>query len=370
MLICLCLLLPAWSVQAQSGTGWSAPVDMTEDTDVDKGGFSYLLCDPYQNDHLVWASRIGDLAYIYYQTDKDGEWSKPSDVIATNDPLATGPVAIISQADNRIHLTWASTIFGGRLYYSNAPLDTASDANAWSKPILLHQAVGGLFAAMAVEPSGVLHIVYGVPNDNGLQPTLEHIRSTDSGKTWSPPATIFSGNVPTASTIYTMMTIDDAGTMHLTYNIRSFEYGAYSEAGYLTSKDAGQTWTQDTRIGGKSTTSPGLDYLGVYTFGDEIHLTWHEPARMHQYSTDRGATWSKPMEIVSLGAAFGGYNKIVKDSGGNFARHNRRRRWPLRRPLPEWRMAPPRADRQSLSRSTLLEYGRMWRQQAFCCFHG
>ncbi len=114
-----------------------------------------------------------------------------------------------------------------------------------------------------------------------------------------------------------MMTIDDAGVMHLTYNIRSFEYGAYSEAGYLTSKDAGQTWTQDTRIGGKSTTSPGLDYLGVYTFGDEIHLTWHEPARMHQYSTDGGVTWSKPMEIVSLGAAFGGYNKIVKDSGGN-----------------------------------------------------
>ncbi len=202
MLIGLCLLPPAWSVQAQSGTGWSAPVDMTEDTDVDKGGFSYLLCDPYQNDHLVWASRIGDLAYIYYQTDKDGEWSKPSDVIATNDPLATGPVAVISPADNRIHLTWASTIFGGRLYYSNAPLDAASDANAWSKPILLHQAVGGLFAAMAVEPSGVLHVIYGVPNDNGLQPTLEHIRSTDSGKTWSPPATVFSGNVPTASTIY------------------------------------------------------------------------------------------------------------------------------------------------------------------------
>ena len=343
----LLMALPRYApVYAQQGTGWSAPKDMTEGSEVDKGGFSYLMCDDYQNEHLIWASRIGEKAYLYYQTDKSGEWSEPSDIIATNDPLATGPVAVISKADNRIHLIWNSTIFGGRLYYTNAPLDSADKATSWSSPILLHQAVGGLFGAMAVEPSGALHVIYSVPNDNGLQPALEHIRSDDGGKTWSPPNTIFSTNVPTASTTYAMMTIDDAGKMHLTYNIRSFEYGAYSEMGYLTSEDNGATWTQDTRVGGKSTVAPGTDYFGVYTFGDdEIHLTWHDPERKHQYSTDGGVTWSKPAEIVSLGAAFGGYNKLVRDSNDNLPRDHRRRGWPLLRRVPEWRLASFRTDR-------------------------
>ena len=62
----------------------------------------------------------------------------------------------------------------------------------------------------------------------------------------------------------------------------------------------------------------GVEWIAPYAFGDnEIHLTWHDPDRMHIVSFDGGQTWSQPDVIASLPAAFGGPNEMVKDSDGH-----------------------------------------------------
>lgn len=100
--------------------------------------------------------------------------------------------------------------------------------------------------------------------------------------------------------------------------IRSQDYGIYSEVGYLQSPDLGQTWLSYRQIAINGTSFQGVSTLRPYTFGaDEIHLTWHDPRRMHQWSSDGGKTWSTPVEIMPLGAAFGGPNELAKDSAGN-----------------------------------------------------
>jgi hypothetical protein len=61
-------------------------------------------------------------------------------------------------------------------------------------------------------------------------------------------------------------------------------------------------------------TAPGVDVPRVFAFGpDEIHVTWSEPARRHIRSVDGGKTWSPPVTIVELGAAFGGFNQLAQD---------------------------------------------------------
>jgi len=107
--------------------------------------------------------------------------------------------------------------------------------------------------------------------------------------------------------------------LHVTYIVRSFTYGDYSELGYTRSLDSGSTWEKPLILA-QSTTAPGVDQIASFVFGnDEIHLTYDTPERMHQWSEDGGTTWHAPEEIVNgvnLGAAFGGENKLVKDSAG------------------------------------------------------
>jgi len=58
-------------------------------------------------------------------------------------------------------------------------------------------------------------------------------------------------------------------------------------------------------------------WIAPYAFGnDEVHLTWHDPRRMHTWSIDGGQTWREPKEIMPLGAAFGGRNELTQDSAG------------------------------------------------------
>ena len=68
----------------------------------------------------------------------------------------------------------------------------------------------------------------------------------------------------------------------------------------------------------QGTTFQGVSTLSPYAFGEnEIHLTWHDPRRMHMVSYDGGETWSAPDEIMPLAPGFGGPNKLVKDSAGS-----------------------------------------------------
>ena len=125
------------------------------------------------------------------------------------------------------------------------------------------------------------------------------------------------GVVKSPSTIVLSTEIDARDRIHVGITIRSQTYGDYSELGYIRSLDGGETWQPYQAIAKQNEITPNVSVIAPFAFGeDEIHLTWHDPRRMHMWSTDGGVTWSNPVRIIDLGAGFGGANYLAKDSAG------------------------------------------------------
>jgi hypothetical protein len=302
--------------QAQSITfEWSKPVDITQPSSTDQNRFGVLLCDQYQNVHLLWSGVSEAEPAIFYRNDVNAYWSNPVDILAVPDRFILRLAGAASNTSDTVHLIWTNMHASAELYYSQASLSDASNPRAWSRPQVLAEGVHN--AQIQTDSAGVIHVSYGVSEDERMRPTVYHIKSEDDGTTWSDPVVVFSTPSPLPSFQWVEMDIDDTDQIHVGVSLRSEEYGVYSEVGYVRSSDGGQTWSEYERIDKMGTTFQGVHIIAPYAFGkDEIHLTWHDPRRMHQWSFDGGDTWSNPIEIMHLGAAFGGPNQLVKDSAG------------------------------------------------------
>ncbi len=296
---------------------------MTQPSRESGGNFPKLVCDQYDNVHLFYGAlpEPGLPADIYYRTDAGNAWSEPANIIAVQEPVAIRFDAVISPDTDMFHLIWMNAWINGQLYYSHAPLASASDPRAWSTPRPLANQVSNASntgnATIAIDSAGVIHIVYGTYDQTFTQLAVQHITSSNGGQTWSLPTTVYSIATPIPSDIGARVTIDGQDRIHVAITMRSQEYGLASELGYMQSTDGGQSWSAYQKISDKSTSFQGLSTLAVYTFGDnEVHLTWHDPRRLHQWSFDGGRTWNGPIEMIGLGAAFGGPNALTKDSAG------------------------------------------------------
>ena len=316
MNVVLALLIAVPASMAQAPTGqWSHPIDITRPSDSQVGLWGALACDQYQNTHLFWSDMDPDNAAIYYRNNVGGNWSPPVDIIVNPKHSALRLGVDISPKTDTVQLIWVDRELRADLYYSQAPLAHATDPRAWSEPRLLIGGTDG--ASLAADKNGVIHIVYPTYDADGVQQTIYYIRSDDDGLTWSDPVVVFAMTAPLPSTSGAKLAVDDKGRLHVGITVRSYEYGAYSELGYIRSLDGGKTWGPYQKVTDTGTTFQGVSTLSPYAFGDnEIHLTWHDPRRMHMVSYDGGVTWSAPAEIMPLAPGFGGPNKLVKDSAG------------------------------------------------------
>jgi hypothetical protein len=301
----------------QSGSGWTTPIDITMQDVSSASSSDVAVCDPYQNMHMFWAdnSDTASSATIYYRTDISGNWSIPKDILLS-DPAVYYLSAAVSGRDNTVHLAWSNDVGRSLLYYSVAPLVDAGNPRAWLKPVVLDENIFN--PVVQVDPAGAVHIVYASSDEGQTNFDVLHLQSADGGITWSDPDIIFSTVFSQQSYIRIEMAIDGKGRIHVGLTQRSVEYGVYYEAGYVRSPDGGVTWDPYVVIDDTSGTFQGVEWIAPYAFGDdEIHLTWHDPRRLHQQSNNGGRTWSSPTEIMPLGAAFGGPNHLAKDSAGN-----------------------------------------------------
>jgi hypothetical protein len=314
VVLALMAMVPASMAQAPTGQ-WSHPIDITRPSDSEAGLWGTLTCDQYQNTHLFWSDMDPENAAIYYRNNIGGNWSPPIDVIVNPKHAALRLGSAISNKMDTLHLIWVDRELRADLYYSQAPLAHAADPRAWSTPRLL---VGGTDGgSITTDKNGAIHLVYPTYDADGIQQIIYYLRSDDDGLTWSDPVVVFALTAPLPSTSGAKIAADDRGRLHVGTTIRSYEYGAFSELGYVRSLDGGKTWGPYEKMTDTGTTFQGVSTLSPFAFGeDEIHLTWHDPRRMHMWSTDGGETWSAPVEIMPLAAGFGGQNKLVKDSAG------------------------------------------------------
>jgi hypothetical protein len=309
------LLWPVASYAQQTDTTWSQPVDTTQGSTAQMGSFDLLLCDPYQNTYLLWAEQSANGAAVYLRTDANGNWSAARDVIAVPGAVIFNLAAAISAPDNTVHVIWSDQYLRGNLYYSQAPLSTAGQPSAWSTPQLLGQAVD--WASNQPDSTGTVHVIYGTTDNSGLEHTVYHLELPTTGKSWSDPVVAYSVVSALPALIRPELAIDGRNRLQVGLSLNSYEYGAYSEVGYIRSEDGGQTWTPYRQVQNTGSTFQGVAWIAPYAFGnDEVHLTWHDPRRMHSWSSDGGKTWREPKEIMPLDAAFGGRNELTKDSAG------------------------------------------------------
>ena len=295
---------------------WRNPIDMTQSSTSSNALYPLILCDQYQNTHVLWSDRSEESA-LYYMNDLSGDWSAPMDVITNADDirLMIKLSAVIDDNTDLLHVLWVDQWIKGVLHYSQVPISQASNPRAWMKPIPL--AVGTENGAIDVDTAGNLHVVYGTSGDDNLEVGIDYIKSTDNGNSWSTPIKVVSKKVPFPSDPSAEIAVDDANRIHIGVTYRSQDYGSYSEVGYVKSEDGGLTWGNYELIDDLGTAWQGVSIISPYAFGaNEIHLTWHDPRRMHRWSNDGGSTWSEPDEVMGLGAAFGGSNALTQDSQG------------------------------------------------------
>jgi hypothetical protein len=294
---------------------WTNPVDITGGVSVNTNQYDTLACDPYQNVHLFWADQSEYGAAIFYRNNAGGDWSFPSDILAVRDTNVNYLRSAISTDPDMVHLSWVNLTFNGVMYYSNASLSKAGEPSEWLPPYVI--ATGVSNSDIDVDPSGNIHLVYSSSDEVGINNDVYHMISSDSGTTWTEPELIFSRTFAQPSFIQVWEDIDGKGRVHVGLTMRSQEYGLTSEVGYMRTIDDGGSWDEYKLLDNKGTAWQGVAWIEPFAFGDdEIHLTWHDPRRMHSWSMDGGKTWSQPEEIMALGAAFGGPNELTKDSLG------------------------------------------------------
>ena len=302
--------------QAQDiAPGWTTPEDISAPLSEGRDLNGVLICDPNQNLHVLWGKSHSNGSEIYYRTDAGGALSAPIDILALSDPLAIGLSATLTKPDSTLHVIWKNSYIRGDVFYSSAPLAEAGNLRAWETPRLVVSQADS--AGILADNSGSLHLVYGASDADGYSNSFYHVRSDDGGLSWSEPSLIYEARSAVPSTIGGSAAFDAAGRMHVGITVRSQEYGVYSELGYLRSPDGGQTWQPYRAIVTQSEATPNVSIIAPWVFGtDEIHLTYHDPRRMHTWSNDGGTTWSNPIQMVELGAGFGGANFLAKDSAG------------------------------------------------------
>lgn len=142
--------------------------------------------------------------------------------------------------------------------------------------------------AVASQSAPASTIVGSAPGPRALY----HVVSENGGETWSNPTVIH----PTASLGSTLLVAED-GSLHIALFLRDPDRWELA-----TSKDGGQTWQQTgiARFQGA--------YDGVWTSLSEddagtLHLSWVErrqgrPVALHAFSTDGGETWSAPRPLL------------------------------------------------------------------------
>lgn len=256
---------------------WRNPIDMTQASTSSNALFPLVLCDQYQNTHILWSDRFGESA-LYYMNDISGDWSAPMDVITNADDIRNmiKLSAVIDDSTDILHVLWVDQWIKGVLHYSQVPISEASNPRAWMKSVPL--ALGTENGSIDVDPEGNLHLVYGTSGDDNLEVGIDYIRSSDSGETWSTPINVVSKKVPFPSDPYAEIAVDETGRVHVGITYRSQDYGSYSEVGYARSVDGGFTWSDYELIDDSGTAWQGVSTISPYAFGEnEIYLTWHDP---------------------------------------------------------------------------------------------
>lgn len=277
-----------------------------------------IAADSAGNLHAVWLSHPGqdaskpytDVMYAYF----DGKtWSKPISVLVGSGYTPR----IIIDRQGWLHMTVG---IGQTLVYSRVHSSQAGNARNWLRPKPLTWVDFFGNQAFLLDSAGILYLVY----QNFNSSTIEYIRSTDGGRTWSAPMVLAqetgSDNKPGIPDLIE----DRQGTLHLVWSMtQAPSYYGGEGVYYLRSMDHGLNWSLSRRLDvyadGRNDKA-WLASISEVTPGKLI-VVWDRSAetglRMFTVSNDRGLRWESPRPVPGNIIFQTGLNPMLKDGAGN-----------------------------------------------------
>lgn len=246
-------------------------------------------------DHGQTFSRVSTLP-IPSPSDPGGNWGD-------RDFIAVGP-------DGTVYVTWdygprAEDVKivqgkGGSDYYSagdfNAVVQKSTDSGrTWSQPASISPGFpnGGVFSAPIVaEPDGALDVLYWQhptnPDTLALSPGREYsTRSTDGGTTWSTPVAVDPGAGSIALPVWWIdgsLAVDAAGNLYATWDTQR---GRHDTAWLAWSSDGGRQWSKRLRVTSSKRvgSSKNENLVQVAAAGrGQVYVGW-QTAAVNTYAT-------------------------------------------------------------------------------------
>ncbi|WP_026369856.1 sialidase family protein [Kallotenue papyrolyticum] len=305
LLLLLALLLAPTAALAQT-SGWSRPVEIK--TTTRSNWFPTLAVDPWGNPHLIFATGTGsgetakDL--LMYTTRRGDAWLAPNDIVMTGTGGWAARSSLAIDRSGRLHLLVRSR---DHILYTAADPVQASSAQAWQRPRVMNAIGMPYYAAIAIDPSGILHVVYQELTPNNKTTSCEgcsdvwYRRSLDGGASWSAPRNLSHSAY---GSIKLHIMIDSNNNVYVTWDEGKDPNAVLGEPigiAYTVSRDQGVTWAapQQLRLDGRAAEQ---GTLGVTDVGELVQVFRTTPGDelLYRVSDDRGATWSQPAPLPGL----------------------------------------------------------------------
>ncbi len=315
--------------RAEPTKGWSSDAQVPGYLD---GTFPpVLLADHNRTVHAFasqWVENDGRRhAIVYRQWSLKGGWTRPMDIILTPDGEAFVLGVYMDEAD-RIHalVEFSSRNFSN-VYYTSAPAEEADSAGAWSTPILLAGPLAAESAAITGDGQGNILIIFsGMSDGSGAY----YMLSSDSGETWSQPASFFLTYDPNLLAYSLHLSLASNQHIRATWNVLTslgVDKSLYFADFNLTTAAWSTPVELDTKVEDEDYFGPsfpelvdtGKQIVIMYNGGNPFMDRPVKPGRPVQevmLSSDGGTTWNGPSVPFPYHVGRSGSHAMVLDGAG------------------------------------------------------
>ena len=265
---------------------------------------------------------------VYRKWSLEEGWTTPVDILLS--PMDSDAViqGVYLDSTGMFHLLFYSGERTSKyIFYSQARVEKAASARAWSTPTIIGtQAIEPSYAAISGDDEGNLAVIY---SGNIAGGGVYSVYSTDSGSTWSDPETLFltrdSRNTPFSLRIFP----GQNKTIHAVWNVVT-NLGADVSLHYARYDLSEHRWSQPTTLNQRADAgvgSFGPSYPSLVDTGKQVVVLYNSgnpfpngpveqgrPMQVVSVSNDNGDTWTPPFIPFNRHQGRSGENTMALDS--------------------------------------------------------
>ena len=283
-----------------------------------------LLSDSKKDYHAFWLQQTDEagteMAYIYYARVLEGQWTRPTRILAPVDRNVEEPFSVSISEDGRFLVVWNGEP-AGSIYFSWSNTNRANFLSEWAEPELISDVQFGQSAVVLPGEDGRLAIAFSVSINEARGVYLSE--SEDNGNTWSQPEQVFDGAAAGWEIVGPVSLNQGAGNGYSVLlkrytspfdGLASMIFGG--EAGSITRAFSGLEDLSSVN-GTPSDVHWAKDLAGA---GQTIHRAWLERGATgnrlwHQYSLDEGATWIPQDTVLTPNGEITGQDMAADRAG-------------------------------------------------------